>query len=135
VCSSDLEILVLAVVTMVFGEHLPKHFGQFGRLFFGSGVILALPMVANCKPGTAAVAKLKGFDRICRVPGQFLIEYRNRTVYVIRHVILRWVEDSWLRWWSVGKARHGALPGLNTPDRPKSNWKRVTWRCGIRMNL
>jgi hypothetical protein len=56
-------------------------------------VVLALLMVANPKSGAAAIAQLKGFDRIRGILRQFLVEYRHRTVYVTCHVILRWGED------------------------------------------
>jgi hypothetical protein len=88
------EVLVLAIVAMVLGKHFPEHVRQFSRLLRGSCVVLALLMVANSKSGAAAIAKFKGFDRIRRIPRQFLIEYRYWTVYIAGHVILRWGEDS-----------------------------------------
>jgi hypothetical protein len=87
------EVLVLALVAVVRRKHFPELLGQFLCLLRGGYVVLALLMVPNPKSGAAAIAQLKGFDRIRGILRQFLVEYRHRTVYVACHVILRWGED------------------------------------------
>ena len=74
-------------------------------------MVLALLMVTDGKSGAAAVAQLKRFDRIPRVLRQFLIEYRHRTVYIVCHAILHWVEDFLASLGSQGIAHPGATPG------------------------
>jgi hypothetical protein len=85
---------MLTIVPVVRGEHLPELFGELILLPCGVRVVLASLVIPNSKSRSAAIAKLKGFDHICRVLGNFLVQYRNWTIQIIRHVILRWVEDS-----------------------------------------
>jgi hypothetical protein len=92
-------------------------------------------MVANPKSGAAAIAQLKGFDRIRGILRQFLIEYRHGTVYIACHIILRWGEDFLASLVVARRARHEATPGPSIAKETNFTLKRITPPCGIRVNL
>jgi hypothetical protein len=137
---------MLTIVPVVRGEHLPELFGELVLLPCGVRVMLATLMIPNAESHSAAVAKLKGFDRIGRILCNFLVQYRYGTVQITCHVILRWVEDflaqqivifeldsqgnpnSWRSTsWGGAKARIGR-PGNFIS-------KRIIVPCGIHVNL
>jgi hypothetical protein len=85
---------MLTIVPVVRSEHLPELFGELILLPCGVRVVLASLMISNAKSHSAAIAKLKGFDRVRRILCNFLVQYSYGTIQITCHVILRWVEDS-----------------------------------------
>jgi hypothetical protein len=137
---------MLTIVPVVRGKHLPELFGELVVLPCGVRVVLASLMISNAKSRSAAVAKLKGFDRIGRVLCNFLVQDRYGTIQIACHVILRWFEDSLAQrivifeldsnrnpnsWRST--SRGGAKTKSCRPG--KSISKRIISPCGIHVNL
>jgi hypothetical protein len=85
---------MLTIMPMVRGKHLPELIGELVVLPCGVREVLASLMISNAKSRSAAVAKLKGFDRIGRILCNFLVQDSYRTIQIVCHVILRWFEDS-----------------------------------------
>src|ERR1700691_2030743 len=84
------EVLVLAIVVVVLGEHFAQLLWEFVGLARGIRVVFAGLVVADAESRAAAIAELKSFDRISRVFGDFFVENSHRTVQIVCHVILRW---------------------------------------------
>jgi hypothetical protein len=84
------EVLVLAVVPMILGEHFPQFPGKFVRPGRGVEVVPASLEVANSESRAAAIAELKRLDRVGRILRDFFVKNSYRTIQIIRHVILRW---------------------------------------------
>jgi len=89
---------MLAVVPVILGKHFPELLRQGVGFLPGVRGRLTGLVVPDSESGAAAITEFKSFDRIQRVLGNFLIEYRHWTVYVIRHVILRWVPGAGSTW-------------------------------------
>src|ERR1700693_4379588 len=105
---------MLTIMSVVRGEHLPELLGEFVVLPCGVRVVLASLMISNAKSRSAAVAELKGFDRIGRILCNFLVQDRYGTIQIVCHVILRWFEDS--------------LAQLIDIFELDSNWNPNSWR-------
>jgi hypothetical protein len=70
---------MLAVMAMVLGKHFPKLPRQGIGLLRRVRVGFAGLVVPDSKPGAAAVAEFKRFNRIQRVLGDFLVKDRHGT--------------------------------------------------------
>jgi hypothetical protein len=137
---------MLTIVPVVRSEHLPELFGELILLPCGVRVVLASLMISNAKSHSAAIAKLKGFDRVRRILCNFLVQYSYGTIQITCHVILRWVEDSLAQQIVIfeldslgiqvrGAAHRGADAKTKIGRPGKSISKRIIAPCGIHVNL
>jgi hypothetical protein len=137
---------MLTIVPVVRGEHLAELFGELVLLPCGVRVVLASLVISNAKSRSAAVAELKGFDRIGRILCNFLVQDRYGTIQIGCHVILRWIEDSLAQFIVIFESDSNANPNSwhsasrggarTTSGRPeKFISKRKIVPCGIHVNL
>jgi hypothetical protein len=85
---------MLTIMPVVRGKHFPELFGELVLSACGVRVMFAPLVVPDAESHSAAVAEFKGFDRICRILCNFLVQDSYGTIQITCHVILRWVEDS-----------------------------------------
>ena len=111
------EVLVLAIVIVVFCEHFTQLFGELVGLALIRGVVLAALVVADPKPRSAAIAQLESFNRI---GGYLAISLSRMATGLFKSLVMSssaGVEDFWLNYGSFGAERLWVEPVPSVADR------------------